>query len=86
MEDLFDRALPSAPDAERMIIGSLISGEVPIDTVTAVLGGDDFILEKHRRIVARITDMTNRGDVVNRITLAKELQSKGQLESVDGLS
>lgn len=81
-----ERGLPQALDAERMILGSLIAGNLPIDAVTAVLTADDFSVEKNRRILARIAELSERGETVNRITVAKELQAKGQLESVDGLS
>src|SRR3954468_18629660 len=81
-----ERGLPQSLESERMILGSLIAGNLPIDAVTAVLGPDDFALEKNRRILARIAELSERGEIINRITVAKELQAKGQLESVDGLT
>jgi len=46
---------------------------------------DDFSLEKHRRIFARMKDLYDRGERLDRVTVANELMKQGQLESVDGL-
>ena len=54
--------------------------------VAGVLEPDDFSLEKHRRIFARMKDLYDRGGRIDRVTLADELMKQGQLESVDGLS
>ena len=54
--------------------------------VAGALDSDDFSLEKHRRIFARMTELAERGERVDRVTVANELMKHGQLESVDGLS
>ena len=46
---------------------------------------EDFSLEKHRRIFARMKDLYDRGEKIDRVTVANELMKQGQLESVDGL-
>ncbi|HVI76791.1 MAG TPA: replicative DNA helicase, partial [Candidatus Acidoferrum sp.] len=43
-------------------------------------------LEKHRRIFLRMMDLHERGEKIDRVTLANELMKQGQLQSVDGLS
>ena len=47
---------------------------------------DDFSLEKHKRIFLRMSELHERGDKIDRVTLANELMKHGQLQSVDGLS
>jgi replicative DNA helicase len=80
------QALPANVEAERFILGSIqLSGELYAD-VAAVLCPEDFSLEKHRRIFARMKDLYDRGVKIDRVTLANELQKYGQLESVDGYS
>ena len=54
--------------------------------VAAMLENADFSLEKHRCIFARMKDLHERGEKIDRITLANELSKQRQLESVDGLS
>jgi replicative DNA helicase len=43
-------------------------------------------LEKHRRIFARMGELYERGERIDRVTLANELMKQNQLESCDGLS
>ena len=47
---------------------------------------DDFSLEKHRRIFARMGELHERGEKIDRVTLANELLRYNELESCDGLS
>jgi replicative DNA helicase len=54
--------------------------------VAGALQPDDFALEKHRRILARMGELQERGERIDRITLANELIRHNQLEAVDGLS
>ncbi len=53
--------------------------------VAGALEPDDFSLEKHRRIFARMKDLYDRGEKIDRVTVADELIKQGQLESIDGL-
>ena len=52
----------------------------------ATLEPDDFSVEKHRRIFRRMAEIHARGEKIDRVTLANELMTRGQLESCDGLS
>src|SRR5579864_3460377 len=82
----FEKGLPSNPDAERYVLGSILLNDTLYLQVAGLLEPDDFILEKHRRIFARMKDLYDRGSRIDRVTLADELMKQGQLESVDGLS
>src|SRR5262249_4242227 len=46
----------------------------------------EFLLEKHRKIFTRMSELAAKSVPLDRITLAEELQRRGELESVDGLS
>src|SRR5215472_13239011 len=82
----FEKGLPSNPDAERYVLGSILLNDSAYLQAAGALEPDDFSLEKHRRIFARMKDLYDRGSRIDRITLADELMKQGQLESVDGLS
>jgi replicative DNA helicase len=82
----FEKGLPSNQDAERFVLGSILLNDDTYLSVAGVLEGDDFSLEKHRRIFARMKDLYDRGERIDRVTVAEELMKQGQLESVDGLS
>lgn len=83
---LFEKGLPANLDAERFVLGSIVLRDAAYLQVAPVLQPDDFSLEKHRRIYARMGDLSERGVRIDRVTLANELDKQGQLESVDGLS
>jgi len=80
------KGLPANPDAERFVLGSTLLNDSLYLQVAGVLDADDFSLEKHRRIFARMKDLYERGARIDRVTVADELMKQGQLESVDGLS
>ena len=82
----FEKGLPSNIDAERFVLGSVMLNDNVYLQVAGVLEMDDFSLEKHRRIYARMKDLYDRGENIDRVTVANELMKQGQLESVDGLS
>lgn len=78
--------LPTNVDAERFVLGSVQLDDSFYPDVVAVLTPDDFSLEKHRRIFRRMGDLAGRGEHIDRITVATELQKHGELESCDGLA
>ncbi|MEO8096116.1 MAG: replicative DNA helicase [Acidobacteriota bacterium] len=82
----FEKGLPASTDTERFVLGSILLNDVYYLQVAAALEPGDFSLEKHRRIFGRMKDLYDRGERIDRVTLADELIKQGQLESVDGLS
>jgi replicative DNA helicase len=82
----FEKGLPSNLDAERLVLGSVLLNHDTYFEVAGALEPDDFSLEKHRRIFQRMKDLYDRGEKIDRLTLANELMKQGQLESVDGLA
>lgn len=83
---LFEKALPSNVDAERFVLGSILLKDSYFPQVIAELEERDFSLEKHRRMLASMRELSQRGERIDRVTLAYELDRRGQLESVDGLN
>ncbi len=81
-----DKGLPVNLDAERFVLGSILMDDSLYVQVAGTLQPDDFALEKHRRIFARMSELQDRGERIDRITLANELIRHNQLEAVDGLS
>jgi replicative DNA helicase len=81
-----EKALPSNPYAERLVLGSILLKDSAFITVAAALAPEDFSLEKHRRIFQRMADLHEREERIDRVTLANELMRHGELEACDGLS
>ena len=80
------KGLPANIDAERFILGSVLLDDARFIDIAGVLLNDDFALEKHRRIFARMSELHERGEKIDRVTVANELLRYNELESVDGLS
>ena len=81
-----ERGLPVNLDAERFVLGSILMDDALFVQVAGTLQPDDFSLEKHRRIFNRMAELQDRGEKIDRITLANELMKHNQLESCDGLT
>jgi replicative DNA helicase len=81
-----DHLLPDNLDAERFVLGAIMSSDNAFLQAAGTLTADDFSLEKHKRIFLRMSDLHERGEKIDRVTLANELMKQGQLQSVDGLS
>jgi replicative DNA helicase len=82
----YAKGLPANLDAERFVLGSVLLNDTVYLQVAGAVEPDDFSLEKHRRIFARMKDLYDRGEKIDRITITNELMKHGQLESVDGMS
>jgi replicative DNA helicase len=78
--------LPSNVDAERLVLGSIILEDGLFLQAASQLEAGDFSLEKHRRIFKRMGELRERGDKIDRITVANELMKFNELESCDGLT
>lgn len=80
------KGLPANPDAERMVLGSILLDDSWLSKAAADLRPDDFSLDKHRRILTRMQELHERGERVDRVTVANELLRYNELETCDGLS
>jgi replicative DNA helicase len=81
-----DRGLPSNLDAERFVLGSILMDDSLFVQTAGVLEPDDFSLESHRRIFARMGELHERGERIDRVTVANELMRFNELEACGGLS
>lgn len=87
MSDLLaERGLPCNIDAERLVLGSILLDGNVYDDVAGALQPADFSLDKHQRIFTRMAELHERGERIDRITVANELRNRNELESCDGLS
>jgi len=80
------KGMPVNLDAERFVLGSILLDDARFLDVAGLLSGEDFALEKHRRIFVRMTELHERNEKIDRVTLANELLKYNELESVDGLT
>ncbi len=81
-----DKGLPTNVDAERFVLGSILLDDNLYVQAAGTIEADDFSLEKHRRIFRRMGDLQDRGEHIDRVTVANELLKFNELEACDGLS
>src|SRR5262252_2650650 len=81
-----EKGLPTNVDAERFVLGSILLDDSLYIQAAGSLEVDDFSLEKHRRIFRRMGELQDRGERIDRITVANELMRFNELEACDGLS
>jgi len=80
-----ERGLPVNLDAERLVLGSILLDDSLFVQVAGTLRADDFAIEKHRRIFHRMTELQERGEKIDRITVFNELLKHNEAEACDGL-
>ena len=84
--DALIRGLPANIDAEKFLLGSVLLDDSVMHDIRALMTADDFAIEKHRLIWRHMSALYDRGDHVDRITLANALVERNELDAVDGLS
>src|SRR5713226_1039692 len=83
---LLEKGLPANLDAERFVLGSILLDDSYFIQCAGALDADDFSVEKHRRIFTRMAEIHDRGEKIDRVTVANELMGRNQLEPCGGLS
>lgn len=78
-----DRIPPHDLDSEEAVIGSCLLDKDAI-TKISYLHPDHFFRDKNQWIFRAMRELDNRGDAINQVTAAHELQRQDKLESIGG--
>ena len=78
------RLPPQNLDAEQSILGAVLLENGALNKALEVIVEEDFHRGAHRTIFAGMTELADRNEVVDQITLTELLKTKGQLEQVGG--
>ena len=79
-----ERVPPQNLDAEQGVLGSMLLDRDAIARVVELLRAEDFYRDAHRRIYETMTELFERGEPVDLITVTDRLRDKGQLDDVGG--
>ncbi len=78
-----DRTPPNDFGAEQATLGAMLLARSAVDEVAEILvGGEDFYQPKHEQIYVAAMELFGRGDAVDAVTVARELEKRGQLAKV----
>jgi replicative DNA helicase len=81
-----DRIPPHNLEAEMALIGSVLVDREIMGTVGEVVRPSDFYAHVHETIFTVLTDLFDRGEPLDKITVAEALRTRDQLDKVGGLS
>jgi replicative DNA helicase len=79
-----DRVAPWSEDAEQAVLAAMLMDADAVMRAAEVVDDTMFYREGHRRIFRSMLAITERGAVVDPLTLADELQRRGELEQAGG--
>jgi replicative DNA helicase len=79
-----DRPLPQSPDAERAVLGSILTNANAFYRVVGLVDTDDFFKDGHRLIFAAIRSLAERSIEIDLLTVKNELGKRSQLEQAGG--
>lgn len=80
-----DLPIPAAVEVERLVLGVIETDPEAASHCLEILEVDDFSVQKHRLIFAAAKHLADAGEQIDRVTLARALIARGQLEAVDGI-
>ena len=75
---------PQNLEAEESVIGAMLLSATAIGAVTEVVEASDFYRDSHGTIFKAALALYGKGEPVDAITLANELDERGELERVGG--
>lgn len=81
-----DRIPPNNLEAEMAVIGSILVDREMMAAVSEILSAPDFYAHVHETIFAALAQLYERGEPLDKITLAEELRRRNLLERVGGLA
>src|SRR3954463_6830702 len=79
-----DRTPPQDMAAEQSVLGAMLISKDAIADVTETVRGVDFYRPSHETIYDAILDLYGRGEPVDMVTVAAELQRRGELQRIGG--
>ena len=75
---------PQNLEAEESVLGAMMISSTAIGSVTEILDASDFYRESHAKIYRAALGLWGKGEPVDAITLADELDERAELDAVGG--
>lgn len=81
-----DRIPPNNLEAEMAVLGSILVDREMMATVSEILAASDFYGHVHETIYAVLLALYERGEPLDKVTIAEELRRREQLDRVGGVA
>ena len=75
---------PQNLEAEESVLGAMLLSPVAVGTVSEILSAADFYRESHAKIFRAALGLWGKGEPVDAITLANELDERSELDAIGG--
>ena len=76
--------LPMSLEAEAAVLGAVLLDPKAYYSIAAFLSGDDFFLKRHEYIWTAFSQLQERNDAIDYVTLTQELAAMGVLDEIGG--
>jgi replicative DNA helicase len=81
-----DRIPPNNLEAEKALLGSVLVDKEMMATVSEIVRADDFYQPFHQTIFLAFVALSDRGEPLDKVSLAEELRSRGMLDKIGGIA
>jgi replicative DNA helicase len=81
-----DRIPPNNLEAEMALLGSVLVDKEMMATVSEIVRAEDFYGSLHETIFLALVALSDRGEPLDKISLAEELRLRGMLDKVGGIA
>jgi replicative DNA helicase len=79
-----DRPMPQSPDAERAVLGSILTNANAFYRVIGTIGVEDFFKDAHRTIFTAMRRLAEESREIDLLTVKEELGKRGVMEQAGG--
>ena len=83
-EPQIGQPLPQSPDAERAVLGSILTNANAFYRVIGIIGAEDFFKDAHRTIFNAMRKLAEESREIDILTVKEELAKHGVMEQADG--
>ena len=80
------RVVPHSLEAERAVLGAILVSNGVLESTAKVLSGAEFFRAAHQQIYRAMSELAERGQAIDIVTLREVLGRQGHLERVGGAS
>src|SRR5436190_7421130 len=79
-----DRPMPQSPDAERAVLGSILTNANAFYRVIGIIGTEDFFKDAHRTIFTAMRRLAEESREIDLLTVKEDLGKRGLMEQAGG--
>jgi replicative DNA helicase len=86
MSGEFSRVPPHSIEAEESVVGGILLDNEAFDRIVDKIVADDFYVERHGRIFAAISILSDEARPMDAVTVSEKLKQTGELAKVGGIA